>query len=511
MTGIERGDGRHGSADDDPAAGAPDSPTAGTERGLQAEGTGTGRAGSDVMPVVDQPEPGDATATWWAATVPRAIRWWTWPLVVTALFLVLQPLIGSGWALFNDSYRYARQAEMVLGETYETANQAALDAWCETTSGMRTWHGTWTPIVQSDADHAARTARCLAAHRGVQDVTTTDPRYQSIFLTRPGYPYLAAPFIGALGIVDGMRLLGYVIACAGGILVYAIGRLWRLRATAAALGQAVYLICPLGWWALQGLGEGLVSICVLGAVAGIGLARVGRVRTGLVCAAASYLALGFTRYSTLLLVAAGLAVACAAIALTVGRTRNPHDGRAASDITPPPGPTAGLAAGRRPTWAMAVLGAVAALATVVAMPVLGLPGSSVTLQDTFTNHFATPLVPNPWYRLAALNYHFWPQWLGAPSQSWAVLGCGLLGLAALAVWRRDLAWVALALAVVGWAHIAAHPLPGEAARLGLLMWMPTVLGAAAALHAVTARVRATVAVSVRSGTRTDARHGADHR
>ena len=44
-----------------------------------------------------------------------AVRWWTWPIVVTALFLVLQPVIGSGWAMFPDSYRYAKQAEIVLG------------------------------------------------------------------------------------------------------------------------------------------------------------------------------------------------------------------------------------------------------------------------------------------------------------------------------------------------------------------------------------------------------------
>jgi hypothetical protein len=413
--------------------------------------------------------------------VHPVLRWWTWPVVITALFLLLQPVIGSGWAMYPDSYRYAKQVETILGATPVEAHTAALDAFCETTTSQRTRIGRWVPLVESEAAHAKRSAACVASYAGKGDVTTTDPRYQQIFTTRPGYPLLATPFVAAFGIADGMRVLGLVLAGAGGLLSYAVLRLWRIRATAAAAGQAVYLVSPLGWWALQALGEGLVSVCILGAVAGIGALRRGRVRGGLVAIAASWLALGLVRYSTLLLAAAGLAVACAGIAVFVDRARR---------------------ARRRAMVAAAGLSAAASAMTLLAMPVLGLPGSDVTLQDTFTRHFAGPLVPDPWYRLAALNVRFWPGWLAEPS-SWALLILAAAGAAALIAWRRDLAWIAAALFVVGVAHIAAHPLPGEAGRLGVLMWMPVVMGLAVGLHVVTRGWQVRMTVS-RAGAHHDA-------
>ncbi len=199
-------------------------------------------------------------------------------------------------------------------------------------------------------------------------------------------------------------------------------------------------------------------------IVGVAAIRRGRVRGGLVAIGASWLALGLVRYSTLLMAAAALAVACVAIVLTVDRAR----------------------VRRRPLFAAAALSAGATVATLIAMPLFGLPGSDVTLQDTFTRHFADPLVPNPWYRLAALNYHFWPGWIATPS-SWLLLALAGVGMAALVARRRDLAWVAAALFAVGAAQVAAHPLPSEADRLGILMWMPAVFGLAVGLHAATRR------------------------
>jgi hypothetical protein len=408
-------------------------------------------------------------------------------VVITALFLLMQPVIGSGWAMYPDSYRYAKQVEVYLGATPSAAHEAALDAYCDTTTSQRTRIGRWVPLIESDAAHARRAAKCVATYAERGDLTTTDPRYQQIFTTRPGYPLLATPFVAALGIADGMRILGYVIACAGGLLTFTALRLWRVRATAAAVGQAIYLVSPLGWWALQALGEGLVSVCILGAVAGIAAIRRRHIRGGMAAMACSWLALGLVRYSTLLLAAAALAVACLAIALTVDR-RDP--------------------ARRRPMLLAATMSAAAEALTLLAMPIFGLPGSDVTLQDTFTRHFADPLVPDPWYRLAALNYHFWPDWVITPSSSWLLLVMTAAGGAALIAWRRDLAWVAAALFAVGVAHVAAHPLASEADRLGILMWMPAVAGLAVGLHAVTHRWRVSMTLSSRAAARDAA---PDHR
>ncbi|MGW3656851.1 hypothetical protein ACWD6R_14665 [Streptomyces sp. NPDC005151] len=34
----------------------------------------------------------------------------------------------------------------------------------------------------------------------------------------------------------------------------------------AVVGQIAFLVSPLGWWSLQALSEGLVTICALGTV-----------------------------------------------------------------------------------------------------------------------------------------------------------------------------------------------------------------------------------------------------
>lgn len=399
------------------------------------------------------------------------LRWWSWPILATIVFLLVQPLISSGWALFSDSYRYAKQAELYLGETPEQAHELALDAYCENKTWYRTWDGkasrTWTGWVKIDdtpEQHAARVTQCFDTYgpRG-GDITTTDPRYQSIFTSRPGYPLLAAPFVAGFGIVDGMRILGLIIACGGGVAVYALLRAARLRPAAAALGQAVYLLSPMGWWALQALGEGLVGVIIIGALGGILLLRSGRARSGIVLTAVSYAALMAVRFSSVLIVGLALTLACVLTAWWVDRER--------PEV-------------RRRTLVGALISVIAVAVTMAAMPILGLPGAGVTLQDTFTRHFADPLVPNPWYRLAAANYHFWPQWLTTPSASWLLIAFLLAGVAALARWRRDLLWFALGLAGAGWAHVAAHPLAQEAQRLGLLMWMPAVIGLAVAVHVV---------------------------
>lgn len=410
---------------------------------------------------------GDAERPVAAASRPL-LGWWCWPILVTVLFLVLQPLIGSGWALFPDSYRYAKQAEIVLGATPAAAHEAALEAFCHSRAQNYSFSGTWTPRPQPVSATSPTVTDCVAQYLADGDVTSTDPRYQAIFETRPGYPVLAAPFIAAFGIERGMWVLGFVIACAGGLLTFTLLRIAGLRGAAAAAGQAAFLVSPLGWWALQPLGEGLVTVCVLAAVAGILSVRRGGLRGGFAAVTVAWLALAFVRFSSLVLVAGALAVACAIIALWHDRRR------------PVP---------RRHLLIAAALSASAVALTMLAMPILGLPGASITLQDTFTQHFAQPLVPDPWWQLARLNGHFWLDWIVSPTESWPVLACSLAGIAVLFVWSRGLAWIALALWCVGIAHIAAHPLAREADRLGLLMWMPAAIGLAVAAHVVIARWR----------------------
>ena len=45
------------------------------------------------------------------------------------------------------------------------------------------------------------------------------------------------------------------------------------------------------------------------------------------------------------------------------------------------------------------------------MRTLGLPSSQVTLQDTFTRHFESPEISDPWRALFGLAVRFWRDWL----------------------------------------------------------------------------------------------------
>lgn len=385
--------------------------------------------------------------------------------MVTVLFLVLQPLLGAGWALFPDSYRNAEQAQIVLGQSPAQANAGAADAYCRSRAAMLPYDGSWVPNDQTPAQIDATAGSCVAAH--LAPGHTADPRYESIFTARPGYPMVAAPFIAVFGVAHGMRLLGFVVALTGGILAYTVLRLAGLRAIAAAAGQVIFLASPLGWWALQATGDGLVTVLILGAVAGIFAVRAGRFWPGLGAIVASWMALAVVRYSTLVLVAGALAVACGIVAHTADRRHT----------------------ARHRLWIVTAVNAGAAVAAMAAIPVLGLPGASVTLQDMLTRHFVDPPVSNPWWQLVVRNYHFWPSWLVTPSVSLALLLCSVTAMIALHRWRRHLMGIAVGLAAAGFAQVAAHPLMSEAPRLGLLMWMPIVFGGAILVHAAAHRLQ----------------------
>ncbi|MFF3627989.1 hypothetical protein [Streptomyces sp. NPDC002164] len=156
-----------------------------------------------------------------------------------------------------------------------------------------------------------------------------------------------------------------------------------------------------------------------------------------------------TRYSTALIVTATIAVAmCVLGALRRSRT----------DLL-----LAGVSAG--------CSGAVA-----VAMKLLALPSSEVTLQDTFTRHFRSPDVPDPWARLVDLNLTYWAHWLAEQIAMPLFLAAAALSLWVLLRRGGVLGPLACAVVLTGAAQVAAHPLVQEADRLGVLMRVPVTLG-----------------------------------
>ncbi|GAA1354355.1 hypothetical protein [Streptomyces beijiangensis] len=379
---------------------------------------------------------------------PTSRRTWLLPLLVCGVYVLLQLAAGPSWTLFPDSYRYARAAEQYLGASRSEAHHTALEAFCTSRSTAAAESKALDPLPEPAAADAAS---CLKRWADAPDITTDDARYQSVFSSRPGYPLLAAPFVGLFGVLTGMRVLGLLMALAGSLVVAGILRSAGLSPPAAAVGQTVFLICPLGWWSTQALGEGLVTVCVLGAVWGGLLMTRGRPLSGSLLFTGALAACTVTRYSTALVLAA-LIAAAALLTWCFRRSRG-----------------------------VLLLGATAAAcaaAIALVMKLLALPSSEVTLQDTFTRHFRSPEVPDPWARLVDLDLHFWRHWLSEQTAMPFFLVLTALALWMLLRYGGVLGPLACAVALVGAVQVAAHPLVQEADRLGVLMWVPVTLGIA---------------------------------
>ncbi|WP_424861025.1 hypothetical protein [Streptomyces sp. MMS24-I29] len=379
-------------------------------------------------------------------------RVWPTALLVSIVYVLLQLTAGTSWTLYPDSYRYARAAEEYTGADRDQAHRTALTAFCASRADAAARSKALDPLASKKDPGASRSAArttCMERWRDAPDITTGDPRYQSIFSSRPGYPLLLTPFVAALGVLDGMRTLGLLLAVGGSLAVCGLLRTAGLSAAAAVTGQIAFLATPLGRWSLQPLGEGLVTACVVGAVWGGVLVARNRRAAGIALFVGSMALCAVTRYSTALVVTATIAVAMCVF----GALR-----RSGTDLL-----LAGVSAG--------CSGAVA-----VAMKLLALPSSEVTLQDTFTRHFRSPDVPDPWARLVDLNLTYWAHWLAEQIAMPLFLAAAAFSLWVLLRRGGVLGPLACAVVLTGAAQVAAHPLVQEADRLGVLMWVPVTLG-----------------------------------
>ncbi|MER5883747.1 glycosyltransferase family 39 protein [Streptomyces sp. NPDC001941] len=381
------------------------------------------------------------------------------PLLVPLLFATLYLAWGPAPTVFPDSYRYIRAAEVHRGATPQEAHRTALNAFCVSRADGRARERSLQPLAAPRHVLARDIAdACRAKWRTADDLTTSDPRFQAIFDARWGYPWLLAGSIQLAGPLAGPKILSAGVLGVAMLLTYLLLRSAGTTRRAAVAGQAVLLATPLGWWTLQPLTEGLVLCAALGAAwAFHRLARDGTKRSHGLAAAGLLASVGlcfWVRYSTALLLAGALAVA--AIVLAAYRRRR----------------------GRRTPGTGRLLGTTvtAALATGAAVTLAGLPSTQTTLQDTYTLHFKHPLVDDPWARLARSNVQFWTDWLQQQLTHPAFLLLTAAALYACARRNRVLGLTACAIAAVGLAQAAAHPLPAEAERLGCLMWLPVVLG-----------------------------------
>ncbi|MGA5703803.1 hypothetical protein [Peterkaempfera bronchialis] len=377
------------------------------------------------------------------------------PLLVALVFAALQVVAHPNWTLANDSYRYARQSLEILGASPAEARQQAVRAYCADRAAQRKRSRALDPVPAGS--HAGRNTglrTCLRTNAG--GLAPTDPRYERIFETRPGYPLLISPAVALIGVARGMWLTGLLLAIGASLLVVAVLRQVGGSPTAAVAGQLLFLSSRLGWWTAQPLAEGAVTVGVLAALLGAWWLLHGRRPAGAGLLLAALGATALVKYSAALTLACALALAAACLLFA-------RPGR----------PPAAARTGAVPLAALA--GASAALIAVGASA-LRLPDAAESLQDTFSRNFHRALVTDPWQRLLGLDVHYWAQWLR--DQAAQPLLPVLLCLAGWALLRRCrvLGVLAAAAAAVGVATAAAHPLVSQQDRLWALLWVPVVLG-----------------------------------
>lgn len=239
----------------------------------------------------------------------------------------------------------------------------------------------------------------------------------------------------------------------GGLLVLLLLRSIGCGKLVALGGEALFLAAPTGYWGSRMLTDGpsltTALVTLLGAV---WLVRHHRTRTGLLLLGLG-LATGFVvRYSSQQMVALTLTLAALACLCWVPSSRH------------------------RDMRLLALVSGAGFVVSEALSTLLGWPGFSASLQDTFTKHFDRPDVSHPVGRLLRLDVHFWSQY--PVSEPTALLtAAGLVTLAVLLI-RRDPVYGILAVAVslTGLGAVIAHPVASQSDRLMMPVWLLLVLG-----------------------------------
>lgn len=381
---------------------------------------------------------------------PRRFRFLAWPLGTLLAFLALQIVLAPTVAMWSDSARYAQLAYQYLGADATTARQEATQLWCvDKARHAGQWNATQL-VPSPDYGPDLIVEACRADYADHLEPTGS-PRYQAIFSSRPGYPLAVA----ALAPLTGMRFALWLIPVASvllaGLCVWRLLTLIHVRSPVAAGGQALLYVLPTSSWGVLPLTEGPVLLGVAIAMLGAVMIAVARRASGSTLLIVGLAVTGAVKYSTTPPLAAALTVA--AVVAWWLRASSPRN----AVLT-------------------AAIGASATGVSMVVPRLIGLPGLNETLQDSFTDHFAQPDVPNPLTLLWDANIRYWTHWIMlTPSNVGLVFGTAIGGWA-LWRWHRATALIVFGSAVTGVALTMAHPEPYQLDRLYVLVWLVTVVG-----------------------------------
>lgn len=374
-------------------------------------------------------------------------------MLVAALFTLIQAVDYRQNVPSNDTYQYAKQTLRVLGDSPERAVHEAVVMYCQdsgnaaaTASTLNYAGGSST----SSSSYSSAYSACLRTY--AHGLTPSSPRYLAIFTSRPGYPLLAAPFAALFGLRFGLWFAAMLCTLLASVLVIMLLRTAGASRAEALGGQVLFLAAPTGYWGSRMLTDGPSLATTLLALLGALWLAKGRTRVGLWALGAGLVAGFVVRYSSEQIAALLLAVA----ALICLRSVPPARGRGMTTV--------------------AMVAGGGFVVSEIASTLLGWPGLSASLQDTFTKHFIRPDVSDPFGRLVKLDLHYWGYY--PVSEPTALLL--LVGLVAIAVAlvRRDAMYgiFAIAVATTGLAAAVAHPISSQADRLMSPVWVLPALG-----------------------------------
>lgn len=368
-------------------------------------------------------------------------------LLIAAVFAAMQALDYHKDVPSNDTYQYAKQTLRIIGHSPAQAIHEATVMFCED-GGPTT--STATDESGSGSTKPLTADQCLRAYR--DGLTPDTPQYLAIFTSRPGYPLLAAPFAAAFGLRFGLWAAALLCTLLAGLIVLALLRAAGCGWRAAALGQALYLAAPTGYWGSRMLTDGpslaTVLLMLLGAV---WMVR-GRIRDGALVFTAGTLTGFLVRYSSEQLAALLIALAAVVCWWRVSGAR-----------------TKGVKA-------LAIAAGAGFAVSEAASALLGWPGLTQSMQDTFTKHFERPPVRDPAWDLVKSGLHFW--FYFPVYDSTALLTAGALVVLAVLLVRRGAVYgvLVVAVAATGLGAVFAHPVASQADRLLAPIWLVLALG-----------------------------------
>ena len=379
-------------------------------------------------------------------------------LLIAALFTVIQAVDYRQNVPSNDTYQYAKQTLRFLGDSPSTAVHDSVVMYCQDSGNAAVTadsldnatnpsHSTYTSAYQG----------CLQTYRN--GLTPSSPRYLAIFTSRPGYPLLAAPIAAVFGLRFGLWAAAMLCTLLSGFLVLLLLRSFGCSRLVALGGEALLLVAPTGYWGSRMLTDGpsltTVLLTLMGAV---WLVQHRRTRSGLWLLCAGF-ATGFViRYSSEQLVALLLTLAALVCLWRVPSSRH------------------------RDMKLLALVSGAGFVVSEALSTLLGWPGFSASLQDTFTKHFARPDVPDPVSKLVRLDIHYWG-YFPVSEPTALLLAAGLVTLAVLLI-RRDRVYgiLVVALSLTGLGAVVAHPIASQSDRLMMPVWLLLVLGLPRLVH-----------------------------